>query len=120
MSRHRIRHTLMTLMLAGCGAGWHRTEFAVPSQLPERQQVQVWHGGKQATLHGVTVDSGWVYGVPYQQRLDCDSCEIAIPLREVDSVRLGNMERGGFRGMALVTGALVGFAVALASVLPND
>ena len=33
---------LPTLSVMGCGAGWTRAELGPPTELPPRQQVQVW------------------------------------------------------------------------------
>jgi hypothetical protein len=88
-----VRSALMLVLLlpqAACGAGWHRIDPVGPSGVPERQQVQVWHGSKRLQLHAVRVDRDSVSGVPFQKPTECDSCRISLPSSAVDSLRAGN------------------------------
>lgn len=108
MSRAPV--VILTL-LAGtyaCGGGWHRLEDVTPRPLPIRTQVQVWQDGRVTLLHGVKLESGTVEGVPFVEAPTCDSCRVHIPLQAVDSLRIGNKERGFFRttGLVLIIGAV--------------
>lgn len=103
---------LLLLSTAGCGAGWRWVD-PVPASLPPRQQVQVWQGGHARVLHAVTHTPDSLSGVPYHLSPACDSCRVTLPLASIDSMRLGNMERGAYRSIGV---ALLGMT-ALAGIL---
>ncbi len=88
-------------LVNGCGAGWHREELSPERQLPARQQVQLWLSGETRVLHAVIVNPESVSGVPFQLPPDCDSCRVVVPRSAVDSMRLGNQERGLLGSMAI-------------------
>ena len=100
----------------GC-AGWHRVELANDATLAlaRRQQVQVWRGGASTVVHAVRVTPDTVYGVPYHRPPSCDSCIMAFPRSEVDSMRLGGAE-GAALGIAI--GSLVALVFLLYVVCP--
>jgi hypothetical protein len=103
----RLRSALPSaslLPLWACGAGWHRIEPVVPSNLPEGQQVQVWQGRQQLRLHAIRVDQDSVSGVPFQKPADCDGCRISLPSATVDSLRAGNPTAGFLKSVALTLG----------------
>jgi hypothetical protein len=87
--------------VGACGAGWHREDVTPERRLPVRQQVQVWVADEPRVLHAVLIDSASVSGVPFHRRPDCDTCRVVVPRSSVDSMRLGNQERGAWRSMGL-------------------
>jgi hypothetical protein len=94
--------TIWLLLLASaCSAGWRREEVTPERRLPLRQQVQLWLGQESRVLHAVIVDTASVSGVPFHQPPDCDTCRVLVARSAVDSMRLGNKERGAWRSMAL-------------------
>jgi hypothetical protein len=97
----RVTRFLMFGLAAGCGGGWHRVEPKPEQDYPPRQQVQVWSNGKARVLHGVSLIGDSLIGIPYHQSLECDSCAVSVPLARVDSLRLGNMERGAYRSIGV-------------------
>jgi hypothetical protein len=107
----RYRHLRLTLLsstfpvLCACSAGWHRIQPAVPSSLPEGQQVQVWHDSTRAQLHAVRVDRDSISGVPFQKPRECDSCRIGFPTTSVDSLRAGNPTAAFLKSIALTLGS---------------
>jgi hypothetical protein len=97
----------LLLLQPACGAGWRR-----PPQLPaagfdERQQVRVWYDGSSRQLHGVVFMHDSLSGIPFFRPLDCDSCRVAVPRAEIDSVQVGDPMGGLWRSVAL--GAAVFF-----------
>jgi hypothetical protein len=88
-------------LVNACGAGWHREEVGPESQLPPRQQVQVWTGQRSRVLHAVRVGADSLTGVPFHLPADCDSCRVVVPSGVVDSIRLGSQERGALRSIGL-------------------
>ena len=90
-----------SLVLAACGAGWHRLEDLTPRALPVRQQVQLWTRRQPRVLHAVILGPDSVSGVPFHRPPDCDSCRVVIARSGVDSMRLGNRERGALRSLGL-------------------
>ncbi len=79
--------------------------------LPARTQVQVWDGEHVRVLHGVTLGPATIRGVPFTEPPDCDTCRVCVALRDVDSLRVGNKERGFVRSVQLflVVSAVTGF-----------
>jgi hypothetical protein len=109
MTRPRLRSVLLLAALlpqSACGAGWHRIEPAVPSNLPQRQQVQVWKGGHRLQLHALKVTGDSISGIPYTQHPDCDSCRVSVAAASVDSIRAGNPSAGFWKTTGLVIGGM--------------
>lgn len=113
MKRTVPRHLRSALVLAAllpqaaCGAGWHRIEPATPSNLPKRQQVQVWQGERKLQLHAVRLAGDSISGVPYVQSPDCDSCRVSLPRASVDSLKTGNPSGGFWKTTGLVLGGML-------------
>ena len=101
----------LPLLLGGCGAGWHRLDDLTPRTLPTRTQVQVWEGRHHRLLHAGTLGPDSITGVPFTMPPDCDSCRVSIAMGDVDSLRVGNKERGFVRSVQLflVVSAILGF-----------
>ena len=93
--------TLLLLTLGGCGAGWRRLEDLTPRPLPVRAQVQLWMGRQTRVLHAVTVGSDSVSGVPFHLPPECDRCRVAVARHTIDSMCVGNQERGALRSLGL-------------------
>ena len=100
--RRRMPALLLLIAAAGCGAGWRAVPSLQPGALPPRQQVQVWQGASVLRLHGVVVGSDTIWGVPFLQPPECDSCRIGLPRGSVDSVRAGDPMAGFWGSTALV------------------
>jgi hypothetical protein len=83
-------------------------EDLTPRVFPPRAQVQVWQDGRVTLLHGVTIEADILAGVPFIKPPTCDSCRVHLALGLVDSLRIGNKERGFFRsaGLLLALGAV--------------
>ena len=95
--------------LAGCTAGWHRVAAPPDTAFERRQQVQVWQGTHARIVHAVRFTSDSLIGVPFQLPPSCDTCAVAIPRAEIDSLRLGNQEAVGLTTVALPFAALIIF-----------
>jgi len=91
-------------LLHGCGAGWRRQPDLQPGALSRRQQAQVWHQGSVERWHALVISRDSVSGVPYLTPVNCDSCRVALPRAEVDSIRLGNPVAGFWKTVGLVVG----------------
>ena len=92
--------TAVCLLSQGCGAGWHRVDLVGPYRTG--QQVQVWHDKRVEQWHAVVVRADSVTGVPYVNSVSCDSCRVAIPRAEVDSIRLGDPVAGFWKTAGLI------------------
>jgi len=103
------------VLVCGC-AGWQRVQVASDTTLAPRQQVQVWRGSQARVLHAVRLSGDSLVGVPFQKPPSCDSCRIAISRSDVDSLRVGNMERAGIVVSALPFLALAFLAISLAGM----
>lgn len=88
-------------MLMGCSAH-HRLNPPYPAALPPDQNVEVWRAGRRTVLDNVTIDSATVRGVTRPWRPHCDSCRVAIPVSQVDSLVLENHEAVGILGGTVV------------------
>jgi hypothetical protein len=115
-----VRMLVLSLLLAACGAGWQRVDHLSPTQLPVRQQVQLWMGGESRVLHAVTLDPRSVSGVPFHLPPECDSCRVVLARSTVDSIRLGSQERGVLRSMGAGYIAMVLAALALRLTIDID
>ncbi|MCX6069867.1 MAG: hypothetical protein NTU91_03260 [Chloroflexi bacterium] len=102
----------LAIGLAGCGAGWHRTQPSL-GPLPVRQQVQVWHGGLVERWHAVMLSPDSVSGVPFLRPANCDSCRLAVSRADVDSVRAGHPVLGYWKTAALVVATPIGVIYAV-------
>ena len=101
----------LALGCVACGAGWSRRPLELLETVPARQQVQVWRGGRASIFHGIRADSTTIRGIPYQKRVDCDSCYVVIPRAEVDSVRYGDLSDGLWKSVALTAGLVIGAGI---------
>lgn len=88
-------------LLSGCGGGWQREELSPDRKLPPRQQVQLWLGDGSRVLHAVEVAPDSVSGVPFHLPPQCDSCRVTVARSAVDSIRLGNQERGALQSIGI-------------------
>jgi hypothetical protein len=104
LSRSSVVLLTLSAGTYACGGGWHRLADVTPRSLPIRTQVQVWQDGHVTLLHGVKLGSAMIEGVPFVEPPTCDSCRVHLPLQRVDSLRVGNKERGFFRTAGLVLG----------------
>jgi len=107
----RTLSAALALACSACSAGWSRRPLESLQTVPARQQVQVWRGGRASIFHGIRVDSTTIRGIPYQKRVDCDSCYVVIPRAEVDSVRYGDLADGLWKSVALTAGLFVGAGI---------
>jgi hypothetical protein len=94
---------LLPLTLSGCGAGWHRVDPDAGS-ISARQQVQVWHDERFEQWHALQLSQDSISGVPYFRAIGCDSCRLALPRANVDSLRYGNPTAGFWKTVGLVVG----------------
>ena len=100
LSRSRTLLSALIAMLPLACADWQRVPVPLDTVFAKRQQVQVWRGSETQVLHAVRLSEDSLFGVPFQLPPSCDSCRIAVPRGEVDSLRLGNRETPGvFFGM---------------------
>jgi hypothetical protein len=118
MWQHRLVCGFVGLSTAACGAGWHQIPRPAAGEFPLRQQVQVWSADRMLRWHAVVVRHDSISGIPFVQRPDCGSCRRALPLGQVDSVRLGHPVAGFWKTLGLavgiplaVLGVLCGFDV---------
>jgi hypothetical protein len=65
----------------------------VPSDLTPRYRLQVWSAGRSQVLHAVRLERDTLSGVPYWQAPECDSCRVALPSEQVDSIRVRAFSR---------------------------
>jgi hypothetical protein len=101
MPRWRSSTVALLCFASACGADWRRENITPERRLPPRQQVQLWMAGESRVLHALIVDSASVTGVPFHQPPDCDTCRVVVARSAVDSMRLGDQERGAWRSMGL-------------------
>lgn len=91
----------LLLLVAGCGAGWHRVETAPDTALDPRTQYLVHHGGSADRWHAVRVTADSVSGVSWLRPIECDSCRVAFPRAAVDSLEEGHPSAGFWKGVGL-------------------
>ena len=120
MARLWLSAVVLLFLTSACGAGWRREELTPERRLAVRQQVQLWLGGESRVLHAVVIGSDSVSGIPFNQPPDCDSCRVVLPTSAVDSLRLGNQERGALRSIGFGYVALAAAAVVLYFSIDSD
>lgn len=91
MSGRVVALAVLIVGASGCGVSWRRVPLESLDQVTKRQVVDVWRQNRRVQLHGVRMTADTVFGVPFFQSPDCDSCRIAFERRDVDSVRLGDL-----------------------------
>jgi hypothetical protein len=104
---------LFLIVLGGCTS--YRREVpieTVPAATEARARYQVWSHGEDRILWSVRIGADTVSGVPYWRDPACDSCRIAIPRPEVDSIRAK-----GFDGNKSLAFAILMTPVVLAAIL---
>jgi hypothetical protein len=101
----------MAVVLNGCGAGWHRPADTGPQAFAPRQQAQIWVAGRASRVHAVVLTADSVSAIPFRRPTDCDSCRVAWPRAEVDSIRVGNPMAGFWKTVGLVVGIPLGVVV---------
>jgi hypothetical protein len=108
---------LLALAVAGC-VNWSKAQAPTPQAFAPREQVKVWTMGRSSRLQAVRIDGDSISGTPYQTPPSCDSCRVAIPLAEVDSIQTGKSPEA--MSMILIIGiptVVLGFlAVAAAGI----
>jgi hypothetical protein len=100
-----VATAIVLLLLAGCSSR-HRLNAPYPTALPPDQKLEVWRAGRRTLLHHVTIDSAMILGVARPWRPRCDSCSVAIPVTQADSLVLVNHEV-----LAILGGTAVLFVV---------
>ena len=87
----RGRHVLtlaLALWLPAC-VNWSHAQAPLPQTLAPSRQVKVWSSERTWRLHAVEWTGDSLVGVPFQSPPKCDTCRVAIPLAEVDSLKTG-------------------------------
>lgn len=81
--------------LAACG-GWVRADHITDLAPEAAERVQVWRADSRTTLSAVRVAADTLTGLPWPQPGPCDTCRVAFPVVEIDSVRVsaGTTELG--------------------------
>jgi hypothetical protein len=103
LMRRAAASLLLSFILSGCGAGWHRVDPPA-GPISARQQAQVWHDGRFEQWHALLLRQDSISGVPYFRAIKCDSCRLALPRPQVDSLRFGNPTAGFWKTVGLVIG----------------
>lgn len=123
----RRLHVLLpvTLLLTGCGSGWHQVEPSPATTVPPRQQVMVYHGGAAERWHAVRVGTDSVSGIHWLSPIEGDTGRVALPLSVVDSMIAGDPATGfvkstAFTAYVALPIALVAFCVITRSCPAGD
>lgn len=105
------------LLVQACGAGWRSQPDLAPGPVKPRQRAQVWHQGRAEQWHALILSADSVSGVPFVRPTDCDSCRVALPRAQVDSIRFGNPVAGFWKSFGLAyAGMLVIYAIAWGNI----
>ena len=83
-----------TLLVAGCGAGWHEIKPSPTTVVPPRQQVLVYHAGALERWHAVRFGADSVSGIHWLKPIEGDTGRVALPLASIDSLRAGDPATG--------------------------
>lgn len=105
MQAMRSPLAFLTAMLSLSCASPRTVVLTPGTALKPRQQVEIWHNGKSATLHAVRLTNDSLSGVPIHLSPQCDTCRVAIATANLDSTRVVNGERNALLTVGLVIGA---------------
>lgn len=83
----------VTILLAACSLGPRRIALPPSETLPEHRDVEVWRDGKAVRLRRLEFDVDTLRGQLSEASDECDSCTVAVPIAEIDSLRLGRDDR---------------------------
>lgn len=99
----------VTILLAACSLGPRRIALPPSETLPEHRDVEVWRDGKAVRLRRLEFDVDTLRGQLSEASDECDSCTVAVPIAEIDSLRLGRDDRTSrmIVGIPVATFALV-------------
>ena len=109
---------LLTAWTSAC-ASWSSAKPPTPQEFSPRRQIQVWTADRSWRLHGVRFTSDSLVGIPFLEPLGCDSCQIALPLAAVDSIKTGRTEAASIAIVVVPVGLLLLFLAALAASIPS-
>lgn len=83
----------VTILLAACSLGPRRIALPPSETLPEHRDVEVWRDGKAVRLRRLEFDVDTLRGQLSGASDECDSCTVAVPIAEIDSLSLGRDDR---------------------------
>ena len=93
--RSTMALALLALMLGGCSSFNQNIPVAgIPDRPATERRFQVWTKGESFELHAVRMTPDTLAGVLFWQDPACDSCRVAIPRAEIDSVRTLGFDGG--------------------------
>jgi|SRR5688572_20658649 len=96
---------IFIFLSTACLTHYARGDDAVP--LNAKTEVRIWTHGQLVRWHGVSMLIDSITGIPYDEKLDCDSCRQGIARADVDSVIVVNSIRSNVL-LAVYTAALMG------------
>ena len=91
-------------LLESCSAGPRSGVVPAPGILPERQELEIWSGGRAATWHSLVITDDSISGVPLRLAPDCAACRLTVARAAVDSVREVHTDKALFTTLGLVGG----------------
>lgn len=79
---------VLTAALWACGPsiGALPLNTSPPAKVAPDQNVTVITSGRRIALHGVVLTADSLIGIPLSDQLACESCRVALPLGQIDSV----------------------------------
>ena len=106
----------IALGTAGCGLSWRRVPLPPETYPAAYAAIEVWRHGKPTYLADSRIGKDTVKGIAANSHgsplNDCmsDECRVAIPMADVDSIRMGSATRSQVLHAALVLGLVAVFA----------
>lgn len=112
----RATIALAGLMLSGCGAGWHHEPATPQTTIPPRKQVRVYHGASVERWHAVRIGADSITGIHWLAPIETDTGRVALPLRIIDSLQVGDPSEGFRHSAALTYVGLIAVGVLLCQI----
>lgn len=97
-----VAASVLALIVAGCGRPLRCEPITATAHIGPREQVTVFHGRQATRLHGVRLGPDSLSGVPFFKPPGCDSCRVAIPRAQIDSVGMGGVPEEDFIGGLII------------------
>lgn len=105
--RHRLLRSLLVL-LAGCGSPFSPVVRApAPRQIPINSTVRIWASTGEWVVHHVGMRHDSLIGQVQMESGPVAETRMAIPLRDIDSLRV-IPRQGGQQGGAFLAGFAIG------------
>lgn len=99
------------LTTTACAVGPRRIALPPAETVAPTRAIEVWRASKAARMLHVTYEVDSIRGKPETAAAECDSCQVAIAIADIDSIRLARDDHTARLLTAVPIAALTAVAV---------